>query len=45
MNTDFPKQSLFSLIVILTLQSHPSTLQVASHLKYGDGFRDADFLK
>ena len=38
MNTDFPKRSLFSLIVIVTLQ-------VASHLKYGDDFHDADFLK
>ena len=45
MNTDFPKRSLFSLIAIVTLQLHPSTLQVASHLKYGDDFHDADFLK
>ena len=45
MNTVFPKRLLFSLIVIFTLQSHPSTLQVASHLKYGDSFRYADFLK
>ena len=41
----FSKTIPFSLIVIFTLPSHPSTLQIASHLKYGDDFRDADFLK
>ena len=44
MNTDFPKRLLFSLIAIFTLESHPLTLQVVSHLNYGDDFRDADFL-
>ena len=45
MNTDFPKRSLFLLIGIFISQLQPSTLQVASRLKYGDDFRDADFLK
>ena len=45
MNTDFPKRLLFLLIGIFISQLQPSTLQVASRLKYGDDFRDADFLK
>ena len=45
MNTDFPKRLLFLLIGIFISQLQPSTLQVASRLKYGDDFRDETSLK